>query len=110
VGEALVSEMKSSSSSSSSSNTSSGKGCRRRLSKNSRLGIDCLMTIVGSGDCLRLSSHGRFGQEGKAHEYPSVLERGQEIPKAVFFRSGMIGDMISDMVIMMSGGGGGKSK
>jgi hypothetical protein len=100
AGDSLVSEMKSSSSSSS-SNTSSGKGCRRRLSKKSRLGIVCLMAMVGSGYCLRLSSHGRFGQEGKAHEYPSVLERGQEIPKAVFFRSGMIGDMISDMVMIL---------
>lgn len=89
------SEMKSSSSSS--SNTFSGSGRCRRLSTNSRLGTECL---TGSGNCLRLSSHGRFGQEGKAHEYPSVLERGDEIPKAVFFRSGMIGDMISDMMIM----------
>ena len=89
----------SSSESSSSSKTDSGRGRRRSPSINSRLGIDCLM-MMGSGMIARLSSQGRLGQDGKAQEYPSVLDLGEEMPKAVLFRSGMIGDMICGIVIV----------
>lgn len=55
----------SSSSSSSSSNTESGRGRRRRLSRNSTLGIECFGAEDGGARSgVRLSSVGRLGQDG----------------------------------------------
>jgi len=93
------SAMAQSSSSSSSKTVCSGLGRRRRLSRNSTLGAACRGDDDdNSGYGLRLSSQGRFGHEGNAHEYPSVLERGEEIPDLVLLKSGMIGVMMLDIV------------